>query len=72
MSSKENKNAKKLITIISKDCYTTYRVKWSDEDGKFIGTCGDFPSLSWVDDNPEEALRGIRMLVLDTIEDMKK
>ena len=50
----------------------TYRVSWSKEDAEFVGTCLEFPSLSWLDKRQEAALRGIRKLVLDCLKDMKK
>lgn len=50
----------------------TYRVAWSEEDGEYVGTCAEFPSLSWLDKTPEQALTGIRKLVADCIRDMKK
>jgi predicted HicB family RNase H-like nuclease len=49
----------------------TYRVSWSEEDGEFVGTCVEFPSLSWLDKKQEGALKGIRKLILDTLKDMK-
>lgn len=48
----------------------TYRVTWSPEDGEFVGTCAEFPSLSWLEANPEAAFEGIRALVRDVIADM--
>ncbi len=48
----------------------TYRVTWSEEDGEFVGLCAEFPSLSWLDENPEAALRGIRAIVAECIADM--
>jgi predicted RNase H-like HicB family nuclease len=36
----------------------TYRVTWSAEDGEYVGLCAEFPSLSWLADTPENALRG--------------
>lgn len=50
----------------------TYRVSWSEEDGEFVGTCVELPSLSWLDSKQEGALRGIRKLVADCLKDMKK
>lgn len=50
----------------------TYRVTWSEEDGEFVGLCAEFPSLSWLADGPERALRGIRRLVRETVSDLKK
>jgi len=48
----------------------TYRVMWSEEDQEFIGLCAEFPSLSWLADTQEEALRGITKLVKDVVTDM--
>ena len=49
----------------------TYRVTWSEEDEEFVGLCAEFPSLSWLDNGPEKALRGIRKLVRETLADME-
>ena len=49
----------------------TYRVTWSEEDEEYVGLCAEFPSLSWLAENQEEALRGIRQLVADAVEDMR-
>ena len=48
----------------------TYRVTWSEEDEEHVGLCAEFPSLSWLEKNPEKALAGIRKLVRDCIRDM--
>lgn len=50
----------------------TYRVTWSEEDQEYVGLCAEFPSLSWLKSDPEQALAGIRKLVKDTVADMKK
>jgi predicted HicB family RNase H-like nuclease len=49
----------------------TYRMTWSEEDEEYVGLCAEFPSLSWLAGNQEEALQGIRQLVSDAIEDMR-
>jgi predicted RNase H-like HicB family nuclease len=49
----------------------TYRVSWSEEDGEYVGTCAEFPSLSHLDADQEAALRGIRELVGGVIADMR-
>ena len=51
--------------------FYTYRVTWSDEDQEYVGLCAEFPSLSWLADNPEAALRGIRDVVAETVLDMR-
>lgn len=48
----------------------TYRVFWSVEDGAFIATVAEFPSLSCVEGNQMEAFRGIVSLVESVLEDM--
>ena len=48
----------------------TYRVTWSEDDSEYVGLCAEFPSLSWLALTPEAALRGIRKLVADVVQDM--
>jgi hypothetical protein len=38
----------------------TYRVIWSEEYQEYVGLCAEFPSLSWLADEPEKALKGVR------------
>lgn len=49
----------------------TYRVTWSEEDREYVGLCTEFPSLSWLAENQELALKGVRELVADAVKDMK-
>ena len=49
----------------------TYRVTWSPEDGEHVGLCTEFPSLSWLAQTPEAALKGIRQVVAATVADMQ-
>ena len=49
----------------------TYRVTWSEDDKEYVGLCTEFPSLSWLARNPEVALRGIRKLVKDVVDEME-
>ncbi len=56
--------------MLKNDRYT-YRVTWSEEDQEYVGLCVEFPSLSWLDENPEAALTGIRQVVADAVKDMK-
>ncbi len=55
---------------IKSDRYT-YRVTWSDEDEEYVGLCAEFPSLSWLDNTQELALKGIRNVVSEVISEMK-
>ena len=48
----------------------TYRVTWSEDDNEYVGLCAEFPSLSWLAPTPESALKGIRKLVANVVQDM--
>ena len=50
----------------------TYSVIWSNEDGEYVGLCAEYPSLSFLAAEPENALKGIRDVVYDVTKDMKK
>jgi predicted HicB family RNase H-like nuclease len=50
----------------------TYRVTWSEDDDEYVGLCAEFPSLSWLSSTPEAALKGIRKVVEDVVEDMRE
>lgn len=50
----------------------TYRVTWSSEDDEYVGLCAEFPSLSWLSNSPEAALKGIRKTVETVTCDMQK
>ena len=48
----------------------TYRVTWSVEDDQYVATCLELPSLSWLADTQEDALRGLRDLVAEVVGDL--
>jgi len=48
----------------------TYRVTWSEEDQEYVGLCLEFPSLSWLAESQEEALKGIRETVSSVVSDI--
>lgn len=50
----------------------TYRVTWSAEDGEFVGTCVEFPSLSWLAESQIGAFKGIEQLVTDVVADLEQ
>lgn len=54
-----------------KNDFYTYRVTWSEEDGEYIGLCAEFPSLSWLASEPENALQGIRQVVAEIVADLQ-
>ena len=49
----------------------TYRVTWSEDDTEYVGLCAEFPSLSWLAATPESALKGVRKMVADVVQDME-
>lgn len=57
------------MKTIKNDHYT-YRVTWSVEDQEYVGLCAEFPGLSWLAASPEAALRGVRHVVADVVEEM--
>ena len=63
------KYMKALLDFKIEDRYS-YSVKWSAEDGEFIGLCAEFPSLSWLDPDRDKARSGIERLVFDVLQDM--
>jgi hypothetical protein len=50
----------------------TYQVKWSVEDNEFVGTCLEFPSLSFLDTKMTDSLVGIRELIFYCLKDLYK
>jgi predicted HicB family RNase H-like nuclease len=54
----------------SDDRYS-YRITWSEDDMEYVGLCTEFPSLSWLANNPEAALQGIRKAVNNVVADMR-
>jgi predicted HicB family RNase H-like nuclease len=55
----------------SKSDRYTYRITWSEDDREFVGLCLEFPSLSWLAKNPEAALKGIRRVVKEAVQEME-
>jgi predicted HicB family RNase H-like nuclease len=50
----------------------TYRITWSEDDREYVGLCLEFPSLSWLAKEPDDAFQGIRRIVTDAIADMAR
>ena len=61
-------NINNSITIIA-DTYH-YSAIWSEEDEEYVGLCAEFPLLSWLAPDREEALESIKALVIECLEDM--
>ncbi len=57
--------------MLTNDRYT-YRVTWSGYDNEHVGLCVEFPSLSWLANTPEAALKGVRKVVAEVVVDMKE
>ena len=51
--------------------FYTYRVFWSEEDQEFVGLCSEFPGMSWLDEDPQQAFTGIMALVQECINDLE-
>ena len=49
----------------------TYRVTWSEEDQEFVALCAEFPSLSFLSESHDKALKGIVEMVGEIVEEMK-
>jgi hypothetical protein len=47
-----------------------FRVAWSPEDEAHVATCVEFPSLSWLSDDPLSALSGLQNLIAELAEDL--
>ncbi len=47
-----------------------YCVRWSAEDGEYLATVAELPSLSWLSPSPEQAFAGPRTLVANVVTDM--
>ncbi|OAL76795.1 hypothetical protein AY606_12570 [Acinetobacter sp. SFB] len=41
----------------------SYKVMWSEDTLKYVGYCLEYPSLSYVDSDPVETLKGIIKVV---------
>ena len=50
----------------------TYRLTWSAEEGEYLATCAEFPSLSWLASSQMDALRGLEDLLREVIVDLKE
>ncbi len=53
------------------DDHYTYRVTWSVDDKEFVATVAEFSLLSWLAQDPAEALLGLRALVSEVVDDLR-
>ena len=49
----------------------TYKVTWSNEDGEYVATVAELPSLSWLAPTQFDALHGLQGLIEEVIADMQ-
>jgi hypothetical protein len=47
-----------------------YSIHFSDEDQEWVATTSEFPSLSWLEESPVDALAGLVKLVAEIREDI--
>lgn len=50
----------------------TYRVDYSEKDGAYVAKCDEFPSLSYLDEDPDDALDGLQKTVERVLADMER
>lgn len=50
----------------------TYRVTWAAEDGEYVATCLELPSLSWLAATPQDALAGLQRVAAEAVADMRE
>lgn len=58
-------------TTMIEPTHYRFSVQWSPRDNEFVGTVAEFPSLSWLDSNEDDAFAGIRQLVADVVTEMR-
>jgi predicted HicB family RNase H-like nuclease len=49
----------------------TYRLSWSPDDNEHVATCAELPGLSWLAEDEVSALRGLKDMIRDVVEDMR-
>ena len=57
--------------MVEKHELYTYQVHYSIEDKEFVGTCLEFPSVSWVAEEPLETFNSIMGVIKDIVGDMR-
>ena len=60
-----------MMKQLKNDRYT-YRLEWSEDDGQYVGLCTEFPSLSWLASTHLAAINGIRAVVAESVDDLRK
>ncbi|MDK8486885.1 antitoxin HicB [Corynebacterium pseudodiphtheriticum] len=49
----------------------TYQVLWLEEDQEYVATVAEFPSLSWLDADRQQAEQRLLDLVAEVVEDIE-
>lgn len=49
----------------------TYQVLWSEEDQEYVATVAEFPLLSWLDADRQQAEQSLLDLVAEVVEDIE-
>ena len=47
----------------------TFRIAWSEDDGEWVATCDQLPSLSYLHPGASDAVEGIFATVVDYVKD---
>lgn len=50
--------------------YPQFSVSYSNEDQEWVATTPSFPSLSWLAATPEDAVKGLEMLIREVLKDL--
>lgn len=56
--------------IVSVADHYTYRVHWSQEDGEYVGTVAELPSVSWLAQDRLEAFLGVQRIAEEIVAEM--
>lgn len=49
----------------------TYRIHWSAEDGEYVGTVAELPSVSWLAEDRVDAFVGIQRVAEEIVAEMQ-
>jgi len=50
--------------------YPKYTIQKWLEDDQWVATTSEFPSLSWMSDSPDEAIKGLLVMIEEVREDL--
>lgn len=61
-----------FAATVTDNKHYAYRVVWSAEDGEYVATVAELPSLSWLDEDQAGALRGLVKVGAGVVADREK